>query len=356
VPSDHPLTAVVHAAGVLDDAVIGSLTGARMDAALRPKADGAWHLHEHTRTCDLSAFVLFSSAAGLLGLGGQGNYAAANTFLDGLAQHRRVRGLPGTSLAWGLWAQASGMTRHLDRTDVTRMARSGIDPMSAQEGLALFDAGLALDRSLAAAVRLETGTLQSADGAAHTMLRGLVPAVRRSPGQAAAKAAPTLLERFRGAAQGDRRRLLVEFVIDNAAAVLGRRPGDRPDPSHSFKRLGFDSLTAVELRNRLVAGTGLRLPATVAFNYSTPVALAEHLSARLGSEAGALPAEGAPGSMPADGATATALAAVAAVAAVAVQQEAERTVQREADRAVQLEEATAEELFSFIDQELGAGT
>ena len=356
VPAGRPLTAVIHAAGVLDDAVIGSLTGQHLDTALHPKADGAWHLHELTRGSDLAAFVLFSSVAGLLGLPGQGNYAAANTFLDALAQRRRARGLPGMSLAWGLWAPASGMTRHMGQSDVARMARLGISPLTAQEGLALLDAALESDQSLAAAFRLARRPPQSADDAPPAMLEFLLPAARPTPAAGPSPAAPrgatSLPERLRGLSAGDRRGLLLEFVCDSAAAVLGRRAGDRPPPDHSFKELGFDSLTAVELRNRLIASTGLRLPATIVFDHPTPSGLAKHLSALLA------PADKTP---PADldqimvalramavgadrGEVAARLRPLLADLAMAEEDGEERPVSG------RVGEATAEELFSIIDQ------
>ncbi|MEV6979606.1 SDR family NAD(P)-dependent oxidoreductase, partial [Kitasatospora sp. NPDC093806] len=183
VPAEHPLTGVVHAAGVLDDAVIASLTPDQVAAVLRPKVDAAWHLHELTREADLDAFVLFSSSAAVLGGPGQGNYAAANAFLDALAGRRRAEGLPGLSIAWGLWAQASGMTGHLDATDLTRLRRSGVSPLSDADGVALFSAALPADRALLVAMKLDLGAARTAfqAGAVPPLLRGLVgPGGRRA--------------------------------------------------------------------------------------------------------------------------------------------------------------------------------
>src|SRR5262249_22468115 len=143
VPAEHPLAAVFHTAGVLDDGTVTALTPEQVDAVFRPKADAAWHLHELTR--DLRHFVLFSSVAGVVGNAGQGNYAAANAFLDALAHRRRALGRPAQSLSWGLWAPASGMTAAMAATDRARLARSGVAPIDEERGLALLDAALAAD-------------------------------------------------------------------------------------------------------------------------------------------------------------------------------------------------------------------
>ncbi len=142
LPEDAPLTGVVHAAGVTDDAVLTALDPGRLDTVLRPKADGAWHLHRATAHHDPAAFVLFSSAAGAFGAPGQANYAAANAFLDGLAAHRHALGLPAVSIAWGPWADDGGMTSRLSDTDRGRLARGGVRPLAADEALTLLDEAL----------------------------------------------------------------------------------------------------------------------------------------------------------------------------------------------------------------------
>ncbi|MFF3020364.1 type I polyketide synthase [Streptomyces sp. NPDC057939] len=294
VPDAHPLRAVVHTAGVLDDGVIESLTPERLDTVLRPKADAALHLHELTRDLDLSAFVLFSSAAGVFGAPGQGNYAAANSFLDALAQHRRALGLPAVSLAWGLWEDTDGMGGALDRADLERMKRGGVQGLTASDGLALLDLADALgadapagtagvDHALLVPMRL---TPPAAGAGVAPLLRGLVRTpVRRTAaaGPARTGAEPSGLERSLLGLDGPgRERLLLDLVRGHVADVLGHGGADAIEAEHAFNDLGFDSLTAVELRNRLGAAVGHRLPATLVFDHPTPLALARHLSAELG--------------------------------------------------------------------------
>ena len=269
------LTGVVHAGGVLDDGLVGSLTPERVERVLRAKIDAAVHLHELTARQELAMFVLYSSAAGALGGPGQSNYAAANTFLDALAQHRHAQGLPATSIAWGYWAEASGMTGHLDEGDRARRARDGVVPLSTADGLALFDEALRLGDPRPVAAPLAVRTLQ---GSVPALLRDLVrPAGRRTAGRSATGSGSALAGRLAGLTIPERERLLTDLVREHAAAVLGHAdPGgvaaDRP-----FKDVGFDSLTAVELRNRLTAATGLRLAAALVFDHPTPAAVARHL-------------------------------------------------------------------------------
>ncbi|MFW6693104.1 type I polyketide synthase [Streptomyces sp. MAR4 CNX-425] len=291
VPVERPLTGVVHAAGVLVDGLVESLTAGDVDAVLRPKVDAAVNLHELTRGLDLSAFVLFSSAAGVLGAPGQANYAAANAFLDALAARRRAEGLPGTSVAWGLWAQASGMTGGMGERDVSRMSRSGLGALSDEQGLALFDAALAATEPLVFAARVDAGRLraQAGSGTLPAMLRGLVRGPAR---RAAASAADTsaLQRRLASVGEAERQRILTDLVRTHVAAVLGHAGPETVSVDQPFKDIGFDSLTAVELRNRLGAATGQRLPATLVFDYPTPTALADHLHTQLVPQA----ADGAP--------------------------------------------------------------
>ncbi|MFE4539533.1 beta-ketoacyl reductase, partial [Streptomyces scopuliridis] len=283
VPSEHPLTAVVHAAGVLDDGVVGSLTPERLDTVLRPKVDAAWYLHELTRDLGLAAFVVFSSVAGVFGGAGQGNYAAANTFLDALVARRRAEGLPGVSLAWGPWDQAGGMTGTVTEADMRRLARSGMPPLSVEQGVALFDAAVPGSRALLLPVRLDLAALR-AQGEIPALLSGLIRTTSRRSATAAPRSAESLGQRLTGLTDEERRDVLLTLVREQAAVVLGHTDGAAVGASRQFQELGFDSLTAVDFRNRLNAATGLRLPATLLFDYPTPAAVVDHLHSQLVTE------------------------------------------------------------------------
>ncbi|MFJ3743840.1 type I polyketide synthase [Streptomyces albidoflavus] len=292
VPAEHPLTAVVHAAGVLDDGVLESLTPDRLRTVLAPKADAARHLHRLTRDLDLADLVLFSAGAGVFGNAGQANYAAANTYLDALAHRRRADGLPTTSLSWGLWADTSALTGQLDDTDLARVRRSGVLPLSAADGMVLFDAALTEQRPHLVPVRLETGQLRASGDEVPPLLRSLYRGpVRRTAEAGAAAGTDGLRARLAGRSAEDRLSTLRDLVGAHAAAVLGH---DDTEPFHAgraFRDLGFDSLTAVELRNRLSAATGMRLPATLVFDHPTVAALAAHLDGEL--------SDGTPAALPA---------------------------------------------------------
>ncbi|MFE6871513.1 type I polyketide synthase, partial [Kitasatospora sp. NPDC057692] len=286
IPAEHPLTAVVHTAGVVDDGLVDGLTPERLDAVLRPKVDAVLNLHELTRHRDLAAFVVYSSAAGVMGSAGQANYAAANSFLDAFAHSRRGQGLPAVSLAWGPWDELSAMTATLDAGDVARAARAGVGGLSSEEGLRLFDAALGLGEPLLVPIRIDTGALRAAAAGVPlpAVLRGLV----RTPGRRAATATgggatggPSPTGRLAALPEAEQLAALVELVRVQVAAVLGHAGPQAVAEDHQFVDSGFDSLTAVELRNRLNAATGLRLPATLAFDHRTPVDLAERLRREL---------------------------------------------------------------------------
>ncbi len=247
--AEHPVTAIVHAAGVLADGVLTSLTPHQVDAVFDAKAASAWNLHE--LATDVSAFVLFSSAAGVLGAPGQGNYAAANAFLDALARHRRAQGLPAQSLAWGAWQSDER------------------DGLTAAEGLALFDAATGAADPVLVPMKLDVAAWR-ASGDVPELLRGLVPATRRTAGG-------SLRDRLLRLPAGERLGKLRDLVVTNAAAVLGHGPGELFDPGRTFSALGFDSLTSVQLRNRLGALTGLTLSATLVFDHPDVTALAAFL-------------------------------------------------------------------------------
>ncbi|WP_033287362.1 type I polyketide synthase, partial [Streptomyces sp. NRRL F-525] len=287
VSAEHPLTAVIHTAGVLDDGTVQALTPERLDAVLRPKVDAAWHLHQQTAHLELAAFVLFSSFAATAGSPGQANYAAANAFLDALATRRRPAGRHATSLAWGRWQESSGMTDHLDATDLARMSRSGVAPLSSEEGLALLDTAIGLPYATLAPTKLDLVTLrrQAGVGALPPVLRGLVKtAVRRAAG-GDGSAAADLTRRLAGLAEAEQLTVLLNVVRAQVAAVLGHASAEQVDPARAFKELGFDSLTAVELRNRLNGATGLRLPATLIFDYPSPTTLAGYLRGTIAPDA-----------------------------------------------------------------------
>ncbi|WP_345619828.1 type I polyketide synthase, partial [Streptomyces ziwulingensis] len=302
VAEDSPLTAVVHAAGALADGVVSSMTPDQLATVLRPKVDAAWNLYTQTKDLGLSAFVLYSSAAGLLGGAGQANYAAANTFLDALAHHARRQGVPAVSLAWGLWGDADGMTGHLGEDDRRRLARGGLAPLSDAEALRLLDCAVHLDRAVLAPVRWDTAALREQGESMPALLRDLVRVtVRRgaahggTAGGADGDSGPSGLVRRLSALTGaERRGALVDLVRAETSAVLGHTDRQAVGPDRAFKELGFDSLTAVELRNRLGAATGLRLPAALVFDHPTAVAVASYLHSVL------FPREGATGPGEAD--------------------------------------------------------
>jgi acyl transferase domain-containing protein/D-arabinose 1-dehydrogenase-like Zn-dependent alcohol dehydrogenase/acyl carrier protein len=269
------IDAVVHAAGVLDDATVETMTGDRLHRVLAPKTDGAWHLHRATLGLPLRAFVLFSSAAGLLGNAGQANYAAGSTFLDALAAHRRANGLPALSLAWGPWT--TGMAAGADRLGGGELTR-----MTARDALSLLDSALATNRGALAPLTPDLTAMRAraAAGLLSEPLRDLVP-VPTEPEATARPAADRVTDRLAALRDpADRTALVAELVSGHVAGVLGMSP-DQVRAGSAFSDIGFDSLAAVELRNRIAASTGVRLPSTAVFDFPTPAALTAELTALL---------------------------------------------------------------------------
>ncbi|MFF6783043.1 SDR family NAD(P)-dependent oxidoreductase [Streptomyces sp. NPDC012510] len=285
------LGGIVHCAGTTDDGALGSLTADRLTPVLRPKTHGAWNLHRLTELHpEIRQFVLFSSAAATVGSPGQANYAAANAFLDALAHHRRARGLPALSIGWGLWERGSALTAHLDATDHRRLRSGGFRALPTEEALALFDetlSGRTPDPAVVAApvdgAALRARHAREPLPALFQPLLG--PSATRTRRRTAAQEThePGAVLRRRLAAMPEERRTstLLAMVRGEVAAVLGHAGAGLVDTDRSFREMGFDSLTAVELRNRLNAATGLRLPATLVFDHPRLDALAAHVSAEL---------------------------------------------------------------------------
>jgi acyl transferase domain-containing protein/acyl carrier protein len=376
VPAEHPLTAVVHTAAVLDDGVIGALTPERVDRVLRPKVDAAVNLHELTAHLDLAAFVLFSAAAGTLGGAGLGSYGAANVFQDALARHRHARGLAAVSLVWGLWAERRGMAGRLSEVDLARSARGGVLPMTAEQGLALFDAALTVaDEPVLLPMHLDLKALRALAAVPDALpapFRGLVRTSVRRVVQGTPAGEPETVDlagRLAGRSAAEQQRQVLDLVRDHVVAVLGYTSADLVGAGQAFRELGFDSLTAVELRNRLNEATGLRLPATLVFDHPTPALLAEYLLAevapdsrpaasRLAEELEQLEAVLASLSAEDHAAVAPDEAAHAQIAArlqtLLAGWNAVRGADASAD-AASIDDATDDEIFDYIDKRFGKG-
>ncbi|GAA3035695.1 type I polyketide synthase [Actinokineospora globicatena] len=327
--SGRTVDVVVHAAGVLDDGVLASLTPERLAAVMRPKADAAANLDELLGDAE---FVYFSSGAATFGTPGQANYAAANSYLDDLAARRRERGQSAVSIAWGLWARETGMTSSADRSGPA---------LSDSEGLALFDAALGADRAHVIAARIDLPGLR-ARGHVPPLLRGLVPTVARRE--------QDLTTRLAGKGAAEQGEILLGLVRDHAAAVLGHATGDAVSPDRGFTEMGFSSLTAIELRNHLASVTDLRLPTTLVFDYPTPTKLADYLLDRVGV-VDTPPLLARLDHIEADLASADddiRSRAVARLHALVARYDSGPAV------ASSLAEASDDEMFAFIDNELGA--
>ncbi|MFF9351722.1 SDR family NAD(P)-dependent oxidoreductase [Streptomyces sp. NPDC014734] len=364
---EHPLTAVVHAAGITDDAGLDGLTAEQVEAVLRPKVDAARNLHELTRDSQLSAFVLFSSLAGTLGNPGQANYAAANAYLDALATRRHADGLPATSMSWGLWERESALTGKLGVAERARMSRAGMAPLATEEALGLFDEALRGPLPVAVLARFDTAALQARAGA------GTIPAVfgrlvRASTRRAAAAVEPAdggrlLTERLAQLSGEEQTAALLDLVREEVAVVLAHGSPAAIDPARAFKDLGFDSLTGVELRNRLNATTGRQLPPTLIFDHPTVAALAAYLHhelappeasprERLLSEWDALEAR----LLAADFGPADRSEVLRRLKALGTRWESRQESDQPDEVDGHIRSASANEIFDFIDQELGRGS
>ncbi|WP_405397511.1 type I polyketide synthase [Streptomyces microflavus] len=354
VPAEHPLTGVVHTAGVLDNGLVSGMTPKRLAAVLAPKADAARHLDELTRGLGLAAFVLFSSTTGTFGAPGQSNYAAANAFLDALAARRAADGLPATSIAWGLW-RTGGINAHLDDRELDRFEQDGFRAVTDAEGLALFDRALAAGRPtlLVGAVAVRASAAAPDTAAAGTA---------GAPGSGSG--AVPLGERLAELSAPEREPYLLALVVREVASVLGHASAASVAPDRPFQDLGFNSLTAVELRNRLTAAAGLPLPATLVFDHPSPAALAAHLHTVAGPAAedaasvalGELDRlEASLAELPADDEV-RATVAVRLNSLLSALGAATASGQAGADTAELPADASADEIFDFIDNELGRST
>ncbi|HSR94122.1 MAG TPA: type I polyketide synthase, partial [Solirubrobacterales bacterium] len=292
IPPERPLGAVIHAAGVNGFQPIAQLSPEEIERLFAAKARGAWHLHELTEHLDLSAFVLFSSISALIGGFGIGAYAAANSFLDALAQRRRAQGLPATSMSWALWAQSGGMTAGLGESDLRRMGRSGAGLLSDEQGLNLFDLTVEAEPALSLMIRPDPADLrtQASAGTLSPLFRGLVR-VRPRRGVAAG----SLATKLAALPQAEQEQAVLDLIRAEVALVLGHGSGEDVDPERAFQESGFTSIAAVELRNRLGGATGLRLSPTVIFDQPNPAALAVFILDELGASTASSPSDHAGG-------------------------------------------------------------
>ncbi|KAK1178067.1 type I polyketide synthase [Streptomyces sp. NBS 14/10] len=367
IDADHPLTAVIHTAGIVDDAMVTSQTPETLGRVWAAKAVGAANLHRATHHLPLAMFALYSSVSGTLGNPGQANYAAANAYCDALASRRHHAGLPATSIAWGLWDATSDITGQLTEADVARMGRTGVTALAADHALALFDAAhrhgdpqlVALDLDVHTLASQPVATLPAAMRALATRPSG---ATRRAA--AAAQRPGDWTRRLAGLPEAEQRQQLLTLVRTNAATVLGHADAESVREEAPFTDLGFDSLTGVELRNRLSAATGLRLPAALVFDFPSARTLADHLRGQLVADGGS----GAQGGVdPVLGELARLESTLSALAlpeadaravtdrleGLLAQWKAASAPSAEDNATDRLTLATADEVLAFIDNELG---
>ena len=276
---EHPLRAVVHTAGVTEDGMIASMSQEQLHNVLRPKVDAAWHLHELTKDLDLDAFVLFSSMAATVGGPGQGNYAAANSFLDGLAQHRVRLGLPAVAIEWGLWEEASAVSAHLTPVILNRMAREGMRQIPTPLGTAILDAALTMDRPVVIGQPFDVTLARrhAAQANVPALMRKVLRTQNRRTAAAHESSGRALLDQLTGLKAPEQRELVLKLVLTTTSAVLGHDTPGQVSPGQDFGDLGFDSLTAVDLRGHLLAETAVQLPVSLIYDHPTPDALTDRL-------------------------------------------------------------------------------
>ncbi|MEU4323551.1 type I polyketide synthase, partial [Nocardia fluminea] len=282
-PSEFPVGLIVHAAGVLADSAIASMTSDDIATVFAPKVEAAHTLYELANDLDEPSVVFFSSVAGILGGAGQGNYAAANAFLDALATRGRKNGMAVVSLAWGLWAQGSGMTGHLSDNDLSRIKRLGIEPLAQDEGLRLFDLALRSENAALVPIKLSTSRPTDLHGVPSVLRSQFATKHRIARGRDIQPPQDMPPHGLAGASAKERKDALVTTVLEAVSTVLGYRLSEvKLDKTTRFSELGLDSLTAIEFRNRLKSETGLTLPSTLIFDYPTPVDVAEFIATALG--------------------------------------------------------------------------
>ncbi|WBB80647.1 SDR family NAD(P)-dependent oxidoreductase [Micromonospora sp. WMMD882] len=277
-----PLRGVFHAAGVLDDGVLHQQSWERFERVFAPKVSGAWHLHRLTRDLPLDHFVLFSSIASLLGAPGQGNYAAANAFLDGLAHHRRALGLPALSVNWGAWGD-SGMAAALTDRDQQRWTDRGVGVIPPDRGLRLLGRVMAGHTPQVGVAPVDWSRYAERYplGAARPLLTDLLPPrPTGAPATAATTSGFRLRERYETMPDADRRVALAGYVTGELAAIL-MLDEESLDPRKGLFDLGMDSLMALEFTNRVQAAFDHELPTTLLFNYPTVEAVVAHLDSLL---------------------------------------------------------------------------
>jgi acyl carrier protein len=269
--SDHPVKGIIHAAGVIDDATLQNQDRRRFAGVLVPKVHGSWNLHRLTEKMDLDFFVMCSSAAAVFGTPGQGNYAAANAFMDGLAGHRRFLGLPALSINWGPWSDV-GMAANVSEKDKNRWDALGVGRIAPEDGPEALELALGADDTQVAVLPIDWKTYlrQAPSGQEPCFLSAIVHELQDSnDNRTIARDNNDFMQRVREVHEEDRRQLVLEHVKEQLIHVFGLKARTDIDDNQEFGDLGMDSLMAVEISNRLKRSFGCSLSSTIAFEYST---------------------------------------------------------------------------------------